>query len=240
MTDKARLVGDAIAAVVAKDEIIAEKALKLIKVDYEVLPSVFDAEESSKEYAPKIHEDRKNNIIASSVINIGDIESEFKNADFIFEGEYETSIVQHCQLENQTAYSYVDSDNRIVIVTSTQIPHIVRRIVGQALNIPWGRIRVIKPYIGGGFGNKQDVIIEPLTAAMTLAVNGRPVRFSLSREEVFINTRTRHAMKFNIKSAVSREGKLLGIYMKNIVNNGAYASHGHSIAMSAASKFRFI
>lgn len=238
LTDKARLVGDAIAAVVAKDEIIAEKALKLIKVDYEILPAVFDSEESAKDDSPKIHEDRKNNIIASSVIDIGDIESELKNADFIFEDEYETSIVQHCQLENQTAYAYVDSDNRIVIVTSTQIPHIVRRIVGQALNIPWGRIRVIKPYIGGGFGNKQDVIIEPLTAAMTLAVNGRPVRFSLSREEVFIDTRTRHAMKFNIKSAVSREGKLLGIYMKNMVNNGAYASHGHSIAMSAASKFR--
>ena len=238
LTDKARLVGDAIAAVVAKDEIIAEKALKLIKVDYEILPAVFDVEEAAEDDAPKIHEDRKNNILASSVIDIGDIENEFKNSDFIFEGEYETSIVQHCQLENQTAYAYVDSDNRIVIVTSTQIPHIVRRIVGQALNIPWGRIRVIKPYIGGGFGNKQDVIIEPLTAAMTLAVNGRPVRFSLSREEVFIDTRTRHAMKFNIKSAVSKEGKLLGIYMKNIVNNGAYASHGHSIAMSAASKFR--
>lgn len=238
LTDKARLVGDAIAAIVAKDEIIAEKALKLIKVDYEILPAVFDVEEAAEDDAPKIHEDRKNNILASSVIDIGDIENEFKNSDFIFEGEYETSIVQHCQLENQTAYAYVDSDNRIVIVTSTQIPHIVRRIVGQALNIPWGRIRVIKPYIGGGFGNKQDVIIEPLTAAMTLEVNGRPVRFSLSREEVFIDTRTRHAMKFNIKSAVSKEGKLLGIYMKNIVNNGAYASHGHSIAMSAASKFR--
>lgn len=238
LTDKARLVGDAIAAVVAKDEIIADKALKLIKVDYEILPSVFVPEESVKENAPKIHEDRKNNIIASSVIDIGDIDNEFKNADFIFEGEYETSIVQHCQLENQTAYAYVDSNDRIVIVTSTQIPHIVRRVVGQALDIPWGRIRVIKPYVGGGFGNKQDVIIEPLTAAMTLAVNGRPVRFSLSREEVFIDTRTRHAMKFNIKSAVSKEGKLLGIYMDNIVNNGAYASHGHSIAMSAASKFR--
>lgn len=238
LTDKARLVGDAIAAVVAKDEIIADKALKLIKVDYEILPAVFVPEESVKENAPKIHEDRKNNIIASSVIDIGDIDNEFKNADFIFEGEYETSIVQHCQLENQTAYAYVDSNDRIVIVTSTQIPHIVRRVVGQALDIPWGRIRVIKPYVGGGFGNKQDVIIEPLTVAMTLAVNGRPVRFSLSREEVFIDTRTRHAMKFNIKSAVSKEGKLLGIYMDNIVNNGAYASHGHSIAMSAASKFR--
>lgn len=238
LTNKARLVGDAIAAVIAKDELIAEKALKLIKVDYDILPSVFEAEEAIKENAPIIHEEKSNNIIASSVIDIGDVDNEFKNSDYIVEGEYETSIVQHCQLENQTAYAYVDSNDRIVIVTSTQIPHIVRRIVGQALDIPWGRIRVIKPYVGGGFGNKQDVIIEPLTAAMTLAVNGRPVRFSLNREEVFIDTRTRHAMKFNIKTAISKEGKLLGIYMKNIVNNGAYASHGHSIAMSAASKFR--
>ncbi|MDY3360411.1 MAG: xanthine dehydrogenase molybdenum-binding subunit XdhA [Clostridium celatum] len=238
LAEKARFVGDAVAAVVAKDEIIAKKALKLLRVDYDVLPAVFNPEDSIKEGAPIIHSEKEDNIIASSVINIGDIESEFKKAEYIFEGEYETSIVQHCQLENQSAYAYVDSNDRIVIVTSTQIPHIVRRIVGQALNIPWGKIRVIKPYVGGGFGNKQDVIIEPLTVAMTLAVNGKPVRLSLSREEVFIDTRTRHAMKYNIKTAVSKEGKLLGIYMKNIVNNGAYASHGHSIAMSAASKFR--
>lgn len=238
LTDKARFVGDNIAAVIAVDELTAEKALKLIEVEYEVLPHVIDPEEAMKPGAPVIHEERPDNILSSAGAVIGDIEEELKKADYVFEGEYKTSTVQHCHIENHSAYAYVDADGRIVIVSSTQIPHIVRRIVGQALELPWGKIRVIKPYIGGGFGNKQDVIIEPLTAAMSLAVNGRPVRYALTREEVFISTRTRHAMKFNIKTAVSKEGKLLGIYVKDISNNGAYASHGHSIAMSSGSKFR--
>lgn len=238
LTNKARFVGDGIAAVVAVDELTAEKALKLIDVEYEILPHVLDPEEAIKPGAPVIHDERPNNIISSFGAEYGDIEEEFKSADYVFESIYETSIVQHCHIENQSAYAYVDIDGRIVIISSTQIPHIVKRIVGQALGMPWGRIRVIKPYIGGGFGNKQDVIIEPLTAAMTLAVKGRPVRYMMRREEVFIDTRTRHAMKFNLKTAVSKEGKLLGIYVGDIVNNGAYASHGHSIAMSAGSKFR--
>lgn len=238
LTDKARFVGDSIAAVVAENDIIANKALDLIKVEYEVLPFVIDPEDSIKSDAPIIHEERPNNIISSLGVDIGDIEKDFLESDYVIEGTYETPIVQHCQLEPQNAYAYLDTDNRIVIVSSTQIPHIVKRIVGQALGIPWGKVRVIKPYIGGGFGNKQDVIIEPLTAAMTLAVNGRPVRYTMTREEVFFDTRTRHAMKINIKTGVSKEGKLKCIYMNNIVNNGAYASHGHSVALSAASKFR--
>jgi len=238
LADKARFVGDAVAAVIAVDELTAEKALKLIEVDYQVLPFVLDPEEAIKPGAPVIHEERPNNIVASFGAQYGDMEEDIKNAEKVFEGEFQTAIVQHCHIENQSAYAYVDTDGRIVIVSSTQIPHIVRRIVGQALGMPWGKIRVIKPYIGGGFGNKQDVIIEPLTAAMTLAVNGRPVRLAYTREEVFIDTRTRHAMKFNLKTAVSKEGKLLGITVKDIVTQGAYASHGHSIAMSAGSKFR--
>ncbi|HEY8364886.1 MAG TPA: xanthine dehydrogenase molybdenum-binding subunit XdhA [Haloplasmataceae bacterium] len=238
LTDKARYVGDSVAAVVAKDELTARKALKLIEVEYEVLPHVLDPIEAMKEGAPIIHDEKPNNIISDFGGEFGDVEKDFKEAKYVFEGTYETSIVQHCHIENQTAYAYLDTDNRIVIVSSTQIPHIVRRIVGQALGIPWGRIRVIKPYIGGGFGNKQEVIIEPLTAAMTLAVKGKPVRLSLTREEVFVCTRTRHAMQFTLKTAVSEDYKLQGILVKGISNNGAYASHGHSIIMSATSKFR--
>lgn len=240
LTDKARFVGDAVAAVVAVDALTAEKALKLIEVDYEVLPFVLDPEEAVKPGAPVIHDERPDNIISSFGEEIGSFEEDLKNADHVFEGVYETSIVQHSHLEIQTAYAQVDTDGRILIVSSTQIPHIVRRIAAQALGLPWGRIRVIKPYIGGGFGNKQDVIIEPLTAAMSLAVGGRPVRYALTREECFIDTRTRHAMKFRMKTAVSKEGKLLGINIKLFSNNGAYASHGHTIAMSAGGKCRLL
>lgn len=238
ITDKVRFWGEPVVAVVAIDEIIAGKAIKLIDVEYEVLPFVMDQEEAIKESAPIIHEERKDNIISSFGNEVGDIEKELKEADKVFTGKFSTSTVQHCHLENHSAYAYVESDGRIVIVTSTQIPHIARRIVGQALGIPWGRIRVIKPYIGGGFGNKQDVVIEPLTAAMTLAVNGRPVRYALTREECFIDTRVRHAMRFTFKTGVTKEGKLLAIDIKNLVNNGAYASHGHSVTMSCGSKFR--
>ncbi|HZW83963.1 MAG TPA: xanthine dehydrogenase molybdenum-binding subunit XdhA, partial [Candidatus Deferrimicrobium sp.] len=240
LTDKARFVGDAVAAVVATDELTAEKALRLIEVEYQVLEPLITAEAAMEEGAPLIHEDCERNIISSRGYSIGDIDEAFKESMYVFEGEYETGVVQHCHLENQVSHAYIDGDGRIVIVTSTQIPHIVRRIVGQALGIPWGKVRVIKPYVGGGFGNKQDVCIEPLNAAMTLAVHGRPVKLELSREECMIDTRTRHAFKFKIKTGVTADGKINGIHIAAVSNTGAYASHGHSIASSGGGKFRYL
>ena len=238
ITDKARFVGDVVAAVVAKDELIAKKALKLIEIEYEVLDFVLDPEKTFLEGAPVIHDERPNNIISSFGYAFGDIEKEKANSEMSYKGLYKTGIVQHCQIENQSSYAYQDTDGRIVIVSSTQIPHIVRRIVGQALDIPWGNIKVINPYIGGGFGNKQDVIVEPLNAAMTLAVGGRPVRYAIDREETFIDTRTRHAMNIGFEVAFEKDGKLNGLDIKLTSNNGAYASHGHSVTMAAGSKFR--
>ena len=240
LTKKARFVGDAVAAVIATDELIAAKALKLIDVEYEVLEALISTDAALQEGAPLIHEETPGNILASGGFSIGDVEEAFSESDHVFEGEYETSIVQHCHMENQTSYAYVDTDGRIVVVTSTQIPQIVRRIVAQALGMPWGKVRVIKPYVGGGFGNKQDVCIEPLNAAMTLAVGGRPVKLELSREEGMIDTRTRHAFKFKIKTGFNQDGKLNGIHISAVSNTGAYASHGHSIAGSAGGKFRYL
>ena len=238
LTDKARYVGDSVAAVVAQDEIIAKEALKLIKVDYEVLPHVLDPEKALEKGAPIIHEERPNNIVNDFGNEYGDYEKDFMNAQHIMEGVYDTSIVQHCHIETQTAYAYIDTDDRIVIVSSTQIPHIVRRVVGQALGLSWGKIRVIKPHIGGGFGNKQEVIIEPLVAAMTIFSHGLPVRYTMTREECFISSRTRHAIKFSLKTALTKDNKLQAIHVLGISNTGSYASHGHSIIMSATSKFR--
>jgi xanthine dehydrogenase molybdenum-binding subunit len=188
--------------------------------------------------AAALHDERPDNILGSFGNGFGDIDAEMQGADRVFEGEYETSIVQHCHIENHSAFAYRDSHGRIVINSSTQIPHIVRRVVAQALGLRWGMVQVIKPTIGGGFGAKQDVVVEPLVAAMTLAVQGRPVRYTLTREEVFIDSRTRHAMKIRMKSAVSRDGRLLGIDVKLLSNSGAYASHGHSIAMAGGTNFR--
>lgn len=238
LTNKARFVGDEIAAVVAVDELTALKALKLIKVEYDVLPFVLDQEEAIKEGAPVIHEERPNNILSDFGITVGDPHKVFSEADKIFEGKYETQTVQHSQMEVHNVISKLDEYGRLLIISSTQIPHIVRRIVSQACHYPIGDIRVIKPFVGGGFGGKQDVILEPLAAAMTLAVNGRPVLYSLTREEDIIGARTRHAMKLNIQLAMSKENKIKGYKIENLVNNGSYASHGHSIAMSAGSKIR--
>jgi len=238
LTDKARFYGDAIVAVIATDEIIAQRAIDLIKVEYEVLDFILKPEDAIREGAPIIHEERPNNTLASFGSESGNVEEDFKLAHKIYKDKFKTSMVHHCQMENHTAYSYVDGEGRVVIVSSTQIPHICRRIIAQAFKLPFGKIRVIKPYLGGGFGSKQDVVVEPLTAAMTLAVKGRPVRYTLTREECFIDTRTRHAMDISFKSAVNKDGKLLALEIDNLVNNGAYASHGHSVTMSAGSKFR--
>jgi xanthine dehydrogenase molybdenum-binding subunit len=238
LTDKARFVGDAIAAVVAVDLLTAEQALRLIDVEYEVLPFALTPEDAMKEGAAALHAERPDNILGSFGNGFGDIEAELAQADQVFEGEYETSIVQHCHIEPHTAFAYRDTHGRIVINSSTQIPHIVRRVVAQALGLRWGMVQVIKPYLGGGFGAKQDVVVEPLVAAMTLAVQGRPVRYALTREEVFIDSRTRHAMKIHLKTAVSRDGRLLGTWVRMLSNSGAYASHGHAIAMAGGTNFR--
>jgi xanthine dehydrogenase molybdenum-binding subunit len=238
LTDKARFVGDAIAAVVAVDLLTAERALRLIQVEYEVLPFVLTPEDAMKPGAPALHEERPDNVLSTAGDGFGDLDAQTGRADHVFEGRFETSIVQHCHIEPHTAFAYRDSHGRIVINSSTQIPHIVRRVVAQALGLRWGMVQVIKPYLGGGFGAKQDVVIEPLVAAMTLAVQGRPVRYALTREEVFIDSRTRHAMSIQLKTAVSRDGRLQGIGVKLLSNSGAYASHGHAIALAGGTNFR--
>jgi xanthine dehydrogenase molybdenum-binding subunit len=238
LCDKARFVGDPVAAVVAADPLTAERALHLIEVDYEVLPCVLTPEAALAEGAPVLHETRPDNLLNDFGNGFGDLAADLARADRVFEGEYETSIVQHCHIESLSATAQVDSHGRIVITSSTQIPFVVKRVVALALGLPWGRVQVHKPFVGGGFGNKQDAVIEPLVAAMTLAVHGRPVRYTMTREEVFVASRTRHAMKIRVKSGVTRDGRLLGIGISLFSNTGAYASHGHSIAMAGGGNFR--
>ena len=120
-----------------------------------------------------------------------------------------------------------------MVVSSTQIPHIIRRIVGQALGRPWADVEIIKPYIGGGFGNKQDALYEPLCAWCSTQVNGRCVRIDCSREETFVSNRVRHAIRFHIVSWLRKDGQLAARKVECFSNQGAYASHGHSICAKA-------
>ena len=154
------------------------------------------------------------------------------------EAEYDTPRISHCHIELPVSWAYVDTNGKVTIVASTQIPHIVRRCTAQALGIPVGQVRIIKPYIGGGFGNKQDVLYEPLNAFLSMSVGGRPVRLEISREETISGTRTRHAIKGYCKGVVTKDGRVLARKLDAYANNGAYASHGHAICANCGNVFK--
>ena len=167
----------------------------------------------------------------------GDYREAIKEEGLIkVEGWYDTPTVQHCHIENHICFAEMEA-GRIVVTSSTQIPHIVRRVVGQALGIPWGKVRVIKPYIGGGFGNKQDALYEPLCAYLCTQVGGRRVKLDVSREETFVSNRVRHAIRTHIISWVRPDGTFAARKMECFSNQGAYASHGHGVAAKGMGAF---
>ena len=233
-----RYYGDDIAAVIAENEIAAAQAVRALKVEYEELPFVLDVQKAMEPDAPQIHEDCPGNVLKHTDIRRGDYQTAIQEPGLIrVEGWYDTPTVQHCHIENHGCFAYEEA-GRVVVVTSTQIPHIVRRVIGQAMGIGWGSIRVIKPYIGGGFGNKQEVLYEPLNAWLTTQVGGRCVRLDVSREETFQNTRSRHPISFDVAAAVDGDMRLMARSCTAVSNQGGYASHGHSIVANAVTGFR--
>ena len=237
LTDHVRFYGDDVAAVVAENEVAAAKAVRAIKVEYEELPFVLDVQKAMEADAPLIHEEYPGNILKHTTIKNGNYEEAKKEPGLIrVEGWYNTPTVQHCHIENFICYAYMEQ-GRIVIVSSTQIPHICRRVVGQALGIPWGQVRVIKPYIDGGFGNKQDILYEPLGAYLSTVVGGRLVKLDVSREETFVSNRVRHAIRTHIISYVRPDGSFAARKIECFSDQGAYASHGHSIAAKGLGAF---
>ena len=239
---RVRIYGDDIAAVVAEDEVAAARAARLIQVEYEEYPAITTVEQAMAPGATPIHAEKPDNVLAHTSFRQGALPFDQAAAQpglKLVEGVYQTQTVQHCHIEAPVSWAYQEK-GRIVVVTSTQIPHIVRRVVGQALGIPWGRVRVIKPYIGGGFGNKQEVLYEPLNAFLTLQVGGRPVKLELTREETFTCTRVRHAIRFALRTAVTPEGELVARKCVAHSNQGGYASHGHSIAANAVNGYRHL
>lgn len=237
---RVRYYGDDVAAVVARDEVAADRAARLIRVEYEEYPPVFTAEDALAPGASTLHEERPGNLVGKSQYALGDYQAATQVPGAIrTAGHYRCAPVQHCHIENPVSYAYMEGE-RVVVVASTQIPHIMRRVIAQALGVRWGMVRVIKPYIGGGFGNKQDILYEPLNAYLTTLVGGRAVKLELSREETFSCTRTRHAIDFDIESYARPDGRLLARQFKSLCNNGAYASHGHAIAANGLNGFRHL
>jgi putative selenate reductase molybdopterin-binding subunit len=234
--NKVRHVGDRVAAVAADSLEIASEALKRIRVTYEVLPAVFDEAEAIRPGAPVIHDeedtigihDAARNIVHHISAELGGVEAGFREADQVFEHTYYVHQVQQAPIEPHIAISWWDADERLVIRTSTQVPFHVRRMVAPLLGLPAGRIRIIKPRIGGGFGAKQEMLIEDIVGHLTLAT-GRPVRLELNRSEEFRSSRTRHPETITFKTGVTADGKLHSMEMRVLGNTGAYGTHGLTV-----------
>ncbi len=238
LTDHVRHHGDAVAIVVACDELTAEKAVHLVEVEYEPLPVITTSEQALAPDAPLIHP--QGNLLRQHAVSSADVDQAFSQSDIVLEGRYLTPVVQHCHMETVVSFAYMEQEDHITIVSSTQIPHIVRRVTAIALGMPWSHIRVIKPYIGGGFGNKQDVLEEPMCAFLTKKLGGIPVKIELSREECFLASRTRHRFDIHAKIGVSKDGVIKGHQLDVRSNTGGYASHGHSIASAGGNKVVYL
>lgn len=243
LNTRVRVYGDDIAAVIADDEIAAARAVRLVKVEYEEFEPLLTVQAAMAKGASQLHDEKPGNVIAHSSFCLGERSyEEVKAAEpeaIEAERVYRTQSVQHCHIETPVSYAYMEN-GRIVVVTSTQIPHIVRRVIGQALGIPWGQVRVIKPYIGGGFGNKQDVLYEPLNAFLCMQAGGRGVKLEISREETLGCTRVRHGIEFRVKALARKDGTLVARKFEAFSNQGGYASHGHAIVANAANEFKQI
>lgn len=242
LNTRVRVYGDDIAAVIAEDDIAAARAARLVKVEYEEYAPLLTVEDAMAEGASRLHDEKPGNVIAHSsfVVGEGTYGEAVKEEGLVeIEKDYRTQSVQHCHIETPISFAYMEK-GRIIVTTSTQIPHIVRRVISQALGLPMGRIRVIKPYIGGGFGNKQDVLYEPLNAFLTTQVGGRGVRMEISREETLGCTRVRHAIEFKVKAAARKDGTLVARKLEAYSNQGGYASHAHAIVANSSNEFKQI
>ena len=242
---KVRFVGDRVALVAAESVEIAEKALKLIDVEYEVLPPILDPTEATTQGAPIIHDeteyvnfadsDPSKNLAAEIRIDIGNVDQGFAEADHIFEEEYKVPKQHQAYIEPHVAMTYWDENDRLVVRTSTQVPFHVRRQIAPLLGLPIKRIRVIKPRIGGGFGGKQEVLIEDIAAHLTIAT-GRPVIYQMTLEEEFLGARPRHPMRIRMKTGVKNDGTITANEMYCLSDTGAYGCHALTVAGNTGHK----
>ena len=237
--NKVRHVGDRVAAVAAETPEIAAEACRLIKVTYEVLPFILDEREAMLDGAPVIHDepdaveihDASRNLvhhIHAQTVAEPELQAAFAGADQVFEQHFRVHQVQQCPIEPHIAIAWLDEDERLVIRTSTQVPFHARRMVAPLLGLTVKDIRVIKPRIGGGFGAKQEMLIEDIVGHLALATK-RPVRLELDRSEEFMASRTRHPQTITYKTGVMNDGTLVAQEFRVIGNTGPYGTHGFTV-----------
>lgn len=216
-----RFVGDRVAAVAAEDPEIAQKAIKLIRIEYEELPAVFDPEEAVEDDAPRVHP--AGNIITKIINKAGDVEKGFAEADLVFEDKYQLPPVHHGAIEMHGVLAKLDSRGKLTIWSSSQNVFAHRLILAQLFDLPLNKVRVIKSALGGAFGGKLELTVEPV-AALLAKLSGKPVKLILNRKECMVSTRTRHGAVINLKTGVKKDGTITAQEFKVLTNAGAYCT----------------
>jgi 4-hydroxybenzoyl-CoA reductase subunit alpha len=227
--DKVRFVGDEVAAVAAVDEATAERALGLIRVDYEKLPAVLDPFEAMKDGAPVIHEAArsKNNVNTQVDHHFGDVEKGFAEADEILEQRFSGNFTYQSPIEPHCSISQWDHDGRnLTLWSATQVPHYLQHQMARVLEMPMARIRIIKPFVGGGFGGKAEAMALDFCSAYLARITGRPVKMTYSRSEMFHHNRGRHKQYMDLKIGIKRDGRITAVDFRNVLDGGAYTSFG--------------
>jgi len=230
LTNKVRFKGDAIALVAAEDEASANIALRLIKVNFEELPPVYDVRVAMGADAPAIHD--TGNILSVYRIKKGDVESALNQADVVIPRSYTTQRIEHCYIETEAGVAYMDND-MLVIKAGTQNPHYDRRDVARVLGLAMNKVRIIQTTTGGGFGGKLDISVQCFLGLAAIKL-GRPVRMAYDRGESFVATGKRHPFLIDYTTAANKNGKLLAVKVRIVGDTGAYASYGSATLLRAA------
>ncbi len=233
--DKVRYVGDEIACVAAVDQATATEALQLIKVDFDELPAVFDMFEAMKEGAPQIHDEFPGNINAEVHQEFGDTEAAFSECDLMVDHTFLSKRQDAAFIEPHCCLAVFDLDGKLTLHTSTQVPHYVMRTVAMVLQIPVGNVRVVKPYVGGGFGPKSEATPLEMSAALLARDTGKPVKITYTREQVFLHSRARHQFYAEMSLGVKNDGTMIVLKNKAVLDGGAYTSFGIATVYYAGS-----
>jgi 4-hydroxybenzoyl-CoA reductase subunit alpha len=225
--EKARYVGDAIAAVAAESEWLAEEALRAIRVDYEPLPAVMDIDAALEHPEWKVNEKaREGNVSKHVFLEFGDVDGGLAASDAVVDAEYWYEGSTHTPIEPHCAIAHVDATGFLTLWSSTQVAHYLHRDLARVLGLPTQRIRVIQPVVGGAFGGKSEPFSLEFCAAKLSMITGRPVKILYTREEVFYAHRGRHPMRMRYRCGVTKDGKLTAVDARIAIDGGAYSSFG--------------
>ncbi|MEV7504809.1 molybdopterin-dependent oxidoreductase [Streptomyces sp. NPDC093018] len=237
LDDTVRYIGQRVAAVVADSEAAAEEGCRRIEVAYEVLPAVLDPEEAMRPGAPVVHDKDAatariarphDNVVGEAHGEIGDIEAGFAAADTVYERTFRTQRVQHASLETHGAVAWLDEDDRLNVRSSTQTPFLTRRALCALYDLPHDRVRVVAGRVGGGFGGKQEMLVEDIVALAVLRLR-RPVKLEYTRAEQFYGATTRHPFTIGVKAGARSDGTLTALQLRVVSDTGAYGNHGPAV-----------